>query len=263
MIARTSGLCSSGIAGVGALGEPRDGAVDAARLAVGGEGERVVLPLLPELEQGGGQQRQRAGLALDVVDERVGELRLDPQPDPAGGQLDGAPQLRRLHRPDQDVVRAEQLGEPRVRGEAPVEVGAQRDDDDGAPVRIGRRAGQRVGEGGPLVVRAAGGEQLLELVDGEEEARVWRAARRAPRRAGSFAPDTSARRSSSSGRSPGRSSRRRQPSLPGRTPPASAGSSPARRTDDLPLPDGPTMPRKPAPTSRATSSATSRSRPKK
>ncbi len=35
---------------------------------------------------------------------------------------------------------------------------------------------------------------------------------------GSFAPDTSTRRSSSSGRSPGRSSRRRQPSLPGRTP---------------------------------------------
>ena len=55
----------------------------------------------------------------------------------------------------------------------------------------------------------------------------------------------------------------RQPALPGRTPPASAGSNPARRTDDLPLPDGPTMPRKPEPTSRATSSATSRSRPKK
>ena len=39
----------------------------------------------------------------------------------------------------------------------------------------------------------------------------------------------------------------------------------ARRaaTDDLPLPDGPTMPSSGAPTSRATSSATSRSRPKK
>ena len=34
-------------------------------------------------------------------------------------------------------------------------------------------------------------------------------------------------------------------------------------SDDLPLPDGPTIPTKPAPTRRATSSATSRSRPKK
>ena len=62
---------------------------------------------------------------------------------------------------------------------------------------------------------------------------------------GSLAPDTSTRRSSSSGRSPGRSSRRLQPPLPGSTPPARAGRRPARRTDDLPLPDGPTMPRKP------------------
>ena len=52
-------------------------------------------------------------------------------------------------------------------------------------------------------------------------------------------------------------------SLPGSTPPASAGSRPARTTDDLPLPDGPTTPSSGAPTSRATSSATSRSRPKK
>ena len=81
-------LALVGDAGVGALGQPRDGAVNAAGLAVGGEGERVVLPLLPELEQGGGQQRQRARLALDVVDQRVGQLRLHPQPHPAGGQLD-------------------------------------------------------------------------------------------------------------------------------------------------------------------------------
>ena len=80
---------------------------------------------------------------------------------------------------------------------------------------------------------------------------------------GSFAPDTSTRRSSSIGRSPGRSSSRLQLPLPGSTPPASAGRRPARSTDDLPLPDGPTMPRKPAPTRRATSSAMSRSRPKK
>ena len=126
------------------------------------------LPLLPELEQGGGQQRQRARLALNVVDERVGELRLHPQPHPAGGQLDGTPQLRGLHGPDQHLVSAQQLGEPRVGGEAPVEVGAQRDHDDCATVRISGGAGKRVGEGGALGVGAAGGEQLLELVDGEK-----------------------------------------------------------------------------------------------
>ena len=255
-------LALVGDAGVGALGQPRDGAVNAAGLAVGGQGERVVLPLLPELEQRGGQQRQRARLALDVVDERVGQLRLHPQPHPAGGQLDGAPQLRGLHRPDQHVVCAQQLGEPRVGGEAPVEVGAQRDHDDRATVRIGGRAGKRVGEGGAL----ASERQAVKSSSSWSTARRRRPSAGSASSAsarGSFAPDTSTRRSSSSGRSPGRSSRRRQPSLPGRTPPARAGRRPARRTDDLPLPDGPTMPRKPAPTRRATSSATSRSRPKK
>ena len=41
------------------------------------------------------------------------------------------------------------------------------------------------------------------------------------------------------------------------------GSSPARSAEDLPLPDGPTTPSSGAPASRATISATSRSRPKK
>ena len=55
----------------------------------------------------------------------------------------------------------------------------------------------------------------------------------------------------------------RPASLPGSTPAASAGSSPARSAEDLPLPDGPTMPISGAPASRATISATRRSRPKK
>ena len=62
---------------------------------------------------------------------------------------------------------------------------------------------------------------------------------------------------------PGRISAWRQRSDPGSTPPASAGSSPARTADDLPLPDGPITASNGEPTSRATSSATNRSRPKK
>ena len=66
------------------------------------------------------------------------------------------------------MVRAQQLGKSRVGGEAPVEVGAQRDHDDRSTLRISGRAGKGVGEGGALGVGAAGGEELLELVDGEE-----------------------------------------------------------------------------------------------
>ena len=72
----------------------------------------------------------------------------------------------------------------------------------------------------------------------------------------------SVRSSSVRGRGPGRISAWRQWSEPGSTPSARAGSSPARSADDLPLPDGP-ITASGAPTSRATSSATSRSRPKK
>ena len=161
-----------GDASVGALGQPRDGAVNAAGRAVVSQREHVVLPLLPELEQGGGQQRQRSRLTLQVVDQRIGQLGLHPQPHAASGQLDGAPQLRSLHGPDQHLVSSQQLGEPRVGGEAPVEIGAQRDHYDCASVRIGGRAGKRIGEGGALALGAARGEQLLELVDGEQEAFV-------------------------------------------------------------------------------------------
>ena len=51
--------------------------MDAPRVGIGGQGERVAVPFLPELEQGGGKERQPAGLVLDVGDERVHQLRLD------------------------------------------------------------------------------------------------------------------------------------------------------------------------------------------
>ena len=70
------------------------------------------------------------------------------------------------------MVRTQQLGESRVGGEPPVEVGAQRDHDDRSTLRISGCASKGVGERGALGFGAAGGEQLLELVDGEEEALV-------------------------------------------------------------------------------------------
>ena len=62
---------------VRALGQPRDRAVHAAGLLVGAQAQAPAVALLPQLEQRGRQQRQRAGLALDVRDQRVDELGLD------------------------------------------------------------------------------------------------------------------------------------------------------------------------------------------
>jgi hypothetical protein len=76
-------------------------------------------------------------------------------------------------------------------------------------------------------------------------------------------PSGSARSSSANGCAPGRIRAWDQSSEPGSTPLASAGNSPARTAEDFPLPDGPTTASRGEPTSRATSSATSRSRPKK
>ena len=80
-----------GDTGIRAFGQSRDGTVHAPGLTVGGKRERVAVPLLPELEEGGGEQRQRPGLTLHVIDQRVGQLGLDWQPDSACGKLDGTP----------------------------------------------------------------------------------------------------------------------------------------------------------------------------
>ena len=52
------------------LGHPRDGPLDAAAASVGGEAQRVPSRCSPELDQRGGQQRERARPALDVSEER-------------------------------------------------------------------------------------------------------------------------------------------------------------------------------------------------
>ena len=78
---------------VGLLGQPRDGAADAAGLLVVGQPQRAAVAALPQLQQRRREQRQRAGLALDVGDERVDQLALDLQAGPAGGQLDRTAQL--------------------------------------------------------------------------------------------------------------------------------------------------------------------------
>src|SRR5262249_52782321 len=57
-----------------ALPEPPYGAMDSPGALIGGMSQPPTFTSLPQLEQGGRQQRQRSGLALDIADERVDEL---------------------------------------------------------------------------------------------------------------------------------------------------------------------------------------------
>ena len=68
---------------VGVLGQAGDRPVDAAGALVGAVAKRAPVAALPELEQRGREQRQAAGLAGDVADQRRDQPRLDPQPGPA------------------------------------------------------------------------------------------------------------------------------------------------------------------------------------
>ena len=219
-------------------------------------------PFLPQLEQAGRQQGQRAGLAFDVVDQSVRELRLDRQPDPAGRQLDGTAQLGGLHGADEHVVGTEQLCERRIGGETSVKVRSERDGDERAAVGIGRRSRDRVRERGPLLLRRAGGEELLELIDGEQDSlvrleRVQRLGNGIVRAGGEHTPELVERPLAGTdqhappalaARQHATGERRQQPGAQHRRLAA------PRRADDA---------EKRGPTRRATSSAISRSRPKK
>ena len=130
---------------------------------------RPVAPL-PELDQGRGEQRQAAGLAGDVADQRRDQSRLDPQAGPAGGQLDRPPQLVAAHRPDQDLVGAHERRELGVLGAARIEVAANREHDHQPLVGVAGALDQRVEKRLPLGLVATGDEGLLELVDQEHQA---------------------------------------------------------------------------------------------
>ena len=116
---------------VGVLGQPRDGALDAAacarrRRGAGARPSRA----LPQLEQRGRQQRQRAGLALDVGEQRVDELRLDAQAGALRRALDRAAQLVARIGPTSTWLAPSSARQLRVGGAAAVEVGAHGEHDD-------------------------------------------------------------------------------------------------------------------------------------
>ena len=155
---------------VGVLGEARHRPLDAAGLLVDAAAKRAAVALLPELDEGCGEQRQAAGLAGDVADQRRDESRLDTQAGPAAGQLDRPAQLVAAHRPDQDLVGAHQRREIGVLGAARIEVAADREHDHQPLVGVAGALDQRVEERGALGLVATGDEGLLELVDQEHQA---------------------------------------------------------------------------------------------
>ena len=102
---------------------------------------------LPQLEQRRREQRQRPGLAFDVVDHRVLKVGVDAQSHAFGRLGDRATHLVARHRPDDHVVGPDEARQPRVRGAAGIEVGSKRQHDHRAPPRVLCELEQRGDEG--------------------------------------------------------------------------------------------------------------------
>ena len=156
------------------LGVAADGTADAARALVARKRQGTSLPVVPEVEQSRREQRQPTRLSGGVVDERVDECRLDRQPRPFGRPLDRATELARSHRPEQNLVRAEQVRELDVRRQTTEEVGAQREQDHRSTIGIPGSLDEHVDERPSLSFGDRRREQLLELVDGDDEPIVLR-----------------------------------------------------------------------------------------
>ena len=198
-------------------------------------GEHVVDSALPGLGEGGGQQRQCARPAGDVGDDLVDDPRLERRPGPSRRELDRPAQLDVGHRPDQHVVAGHQLGQRRERRAVLQVVGTDGDDDHGVGPTSG--SGEAIDVLELRSVVEARREQLFELIDEQQVATVeW------------WLPSIPARRRGRSRRARafGVSIDVRQPPSAGSTPAASAGSSPARTSEDLPQPDAPTTVSTPA-----------------
>ena len=108
---------------------------------------------------------RRAGLVLDIRQRGRRQARARRAGRPPRRQLDRPAQLVALHRPDEDMVACEQSRQRRVGGAAPVEVGPEREHHEPSPSRSCASRTSASTERRPLSLVAAGGEELLELVD--------------------------------------------------------------------------------------------------
>jgi hypothetical protein len=168
----TSGVLVVGVELLpGPFGQPSHRAVHPSGLLVGGQGQGAAVAVLPAFQQRTRQQGQPPGLGGDLVDHGLGQAWLQPQPGPAGGQLDRAAQLVGVHRADQQVVGGKEAGQGGVGGAVAVVVGPHRHHHGQLPVGGLSGLGQGGQEPGPLILVAADGEGLFELVDDQEQPR--------------------------------------------------------------------------------------------
>ncbi len=162
--------CSSGPkAEEGCLRAAREHAAQPAERVVARQREHRLRALLEQLGQGVLEQRQAAGPGHRLGDELGDEAGLDRDAHPLGRRDHGRLQLARRHRQDVDDARHEDLAELGMLERPVVVVGPQREDHDEVAVRLGEGGGQDAQE---LVAPRllAGGEELLELVEHDDDA---------------------------------------------------------------------------------------------
>jgi hypothetical protein len=134
-------------------------------VAVRGETDRPAFALLPQLDECGREQRQRAGFLGDLEDERVDERWINGQAGPPRWTFDSAAVLIGGHRADQHMGIGEHRREAGICRATAVEVGTNRGDDRG--VSTTRRAFEDRDEAVALGLIGRG-EKLLEFVHDDQ-----------------------------------------------------------------------------------------------
>ena len=158
---------------IGLLGRSGDRAGDAPGGAEAVDGEQAVTPAQPGFHQRVGHEREGARLGARLVEDLFDETGLEAEPGPLRGPFDRAAELGLLHRPDEHLIAADPLGQPRVRSRRGVEVGAdgERHAHRAFAIRVERR--EDVEKRLPIGLARGVGvrQQLLELVDREQHVR--------------------------------------------------------------------------------------------
>jgi hypothetical protein len=119
--------------GVGPLGQR---AADAAQLPVGVERQTAVPAALEKFAEGVLQQRQRAGLLVDVGHQRGYQFRLDGYADPRRRPLDGPHELVGRHGDDHLGALLHHLAQAGVKQRPVIEVGPQGGNDAQGAARV-------------------------------------------------------------------------------------------------------------------------------
>ena len=251
----------------------RDRAHDPARGAEPVDRQDGAAPSHPRFHERVRDERKATGFVTGLVEERLGQSRLEAKSGTLRGPFDGTSQLTPSHRADQHLIVADAIREPRKARALRVEVRAERDDHTEGRIGSRRQRRERVEERVPTRRVDVVSEDFLKLVDGDEDG-LLRGEQ--PARASRVGGEFTGRERGSIGNEarelfgqrfegvgPGVEQSDGPVLAPRQRAPAIAGTSPARNSEDFPLPEGPPITRTFDACSRATNSSTSDSRPQK